>query len=1151
MGLRFGFTAFLLIASLTGSRLYAQNPTVSGRVTDSSGAVVVGATVEVKNVSTGVSNSTTTNAEGYFVLPPVPPGAYDVTAAATGFKESKLDAIRLEIGQTRTLSFQLQPGEVRESITVTDVAPLITSSRADRGTVVENKFITSIPLNVRNPYLLLATVPGVTTGRLAGDNTASQSTTNNFRINGGRGSTSEILIDGAANTGTYNNQVSAMPQLDSVQEFRVNTSPYAAEYGRTGGGVVSFSIKSGTNDLHGTFHEFLRNSVLDAAGFNSNRAGLTEKPSFKRNQFGLTSGGPIRIPKLYDGRNRTFWFFAYEGLRQRSLRAFTGTVPTALERVGDFSLSRDTNGQPFVIYDPRTTRLDPDRPSGTTRYIRDPFPGNRIPQELINPIATAALRYYPSPNQAGLGQSDINNYYVAAADALDGDRIDARVDHQLTTNHTLFVRYNWFRNINAQPLVFGNFASPVETPNRIPGINWTGNHTWAIGAASIFEHHLSLAQSETNRIPLSLDFDQSELGIPQNLIAGQRVEYFPRFTIGGLTQLGVTGTGYNTVKSRTWQYAASLTLLRGTHTFKAGFDWRRFPVTIDQSSPLSYTSTGAFTGGPNPQAAAARTGRGLADLLLGISQVSYQIRPLEAHVHPYYAGYFQDEWKLAPRFTLTLGLRYSLELPRTEADDQYVFLDLESPSPLAGLVPGLPGLKGGVGFVGIEGRGRRTQLADKTNWDPRIGIAWEVTPGTAIRSGFGVFTSSLVPNTDNALGFSQTTTSLVAQPDNVTPLFNLSDPLPGGFIPATGNSLGLLTNVGQSISGPLRQQRLPYQLQWSLDVQRQLPWSTLIEVGYAGSSGVALPSAVQYNQIPDQYLSLGTQLNETVPNPFFGVITEPTSTLSRPTVQRGQLLRPFPQFTGTAANQAPVGHSTYHAMQMRVERRFAQGFALLFAWTHSKLIDNVGDFGGFLGAGGFTNNNCFSCDRSISFYDVPDVVRLSFRYELPFGVGKSRMASGPLARIAGGWATGVYFTWDNGTPVQVTGPNDSNSFGGSQRPDATGENARLDDRTLEDGALWFNPGAFRRAPQFTFGNSSRNLPDVRVPGNKNFDILIEKRISFTERYALDFRTELFNAFNNVVFAGPQTNITSADFGRIRLQQVNTPRQIQFGLRFSY
>jgi hypothetical protein len=512
--------------------------------------------------------------------------------------------------------------------------------------------------------------------------------------------------------------------------------------------------------------------------------------------------------------------------------------------------------------------------------------------------------------------------------------------------------------------------------------------------------------------------------------------------------------------------------------------------------------------------------------------------------------YFQDEWKLMPKLTLTLGLRYSLELPRTEDANQYTFLDLESASPLNGKVPGYD-LRGGIGFVGAGGVGRRTQIADKTNWDPRIGIAYQWNDKSTIRTGFGIFTSSIAPNTDASLGFSRTTSSLVAQPDGVTPLYNLSNPLPGGFQQPTGSSEGLMTNIGQSISGPVRQQRLPYQIQWSFDIQRQLPWQTVVEVGYAGSTGVALPSGVQYNQLPDQYLSLGTQLNQTVTNPFYGFITDSTSTLSRTTVQRGQLLRPYPHFTGTAANQAPVGHSTYHAMQMRVERRFDAGLALLFAYTHSKLIDNVGDFGGFLGPSGFANNNCFSCDRSLSYYDIPDVVRLSMRYELPFGVGKARLNRGAMARIAGGWSSGLYFTWDNGTPVQVTNPNDSNSFGGSSRPDATGTPAKLDNPKLEDGAQWFNPAAFRRSAQFTFGNVSRNLPDVRVPGTYNFDILIEKRISITERFALDFRTELFNAFNNVVYAGPQTSVTSADFGIIRLSQVNTPRQIQFGLRFSY
>jgi hypothetical protein len=1139
--------AFFLLASI----LTAQNAVVSGRVSDSSQAIVPGATVEIVNTGTNVTNRTTTNSEGYFTFPPLTPGAYTLTASSPGFKAARVDGIVLEVGQQRTIALVLEPGEVKESITVTEQAPLLTTSRADRGTVVENQFVKSIPLNTRNPLFLLTLTPGVTTGRLAGDNTASQSTTNNFRINGGRGGTNEILIDGAANTGTYNNQVSAIPQVDAVLEFKVNTSPYAPEFGRTGGGLISFAIKSGTNSLHGTLHEFLRNAELDANGWNANRAGQPSR-SFKRNQFGGTVGGPVYLPKLHDGRNRTFFFFAYEGLRERSLNAYTGTVPTQLERQGDFSRSLKANGALITIYDPRTTRLDPNRPPNTTRYIRDVFAGNVIPAHLLGAYAKNILTYYPLPNQPGQGQSNTNNFFISAANSLDADRYDLRTDHQLNGRNSLFFRWNWFRNINAQPLVYGNFASPVETPNRIPGINWIVNHTWTLNAGTIFQHHFSMAQSETNRTPLSLGFDQSTLGLPASAIDGQRVKYFPTTTIGGLTQVGVTGTGYNAVRSRTWQYNANATFLRGAHTFKAGFDWRLFPVIIDQSSPLGVSASGAFTAGPNPQAAAAGTGRGLADLFLNAaSGITYTVRPLEEHRHPYYAFYVQDEWKITPSLTLTYGVRYNLELPRTEKNNQYVFLDLDSPSPLASRVPQFPNLRGGVGFVGVNNVGRRTQLSDRNNWDPRLGLAWQVNAKTVVRAGAGIFHHPLVPNTDSSLGFSRATSAIVTEPDGVTPTYALTNPFPSGIQQPAGNSLGLLTNAGLGISGPVRQQRLPYQSQWSLDIQRQLPWNLVVDIGYAGTAAVALPSGVQFNQIPMAEMVRGTALNQTVANPFFGVITDSTSTLSRSTVQLGQLLRPYPQFTGTSGSQVPSGHSTYHGMQLRVERRYASGLAVLFAYTKSKLIDNAGDFGSFIGATGFTNNLCFPCDRSLSYQHIPDVVRLSIRYDLPFGLGRKYMNRGWPARILGGWAFASFISWDNGLPISVTGPNDSNSFGGGQRPDATGERASIGGRKLEDGALYFNPNAFRRAPQFTFGTASRTVPDVRNPGLWGWDALIEKRFPITERIGLDFRTEMFNAPNAVIFGGPQTLVTSADFGRIRLTQVNLPRQIQFGMRLSF
>ena len=685
---RFAAAAAALLLSVLSA--FAQNATVSGQILDGSGAGIPQAKIRARNVATNVVAESTTNTEGLFFLPPLAPGTYQLTATATGFSESEVNDLVLEVGQQRTVSLKLEPGQLKQTISVEAVAPMLNVQSADRGAVVENAFLKSIPLNVRNPMLLLTLAPGVTGGLNAGINTASQSTTNNFRINGGRGATNEILIDGAANTGTYNNQVSAMPQVDSIQEFKVNTSPYAAEFGRTGGGVISFAMRSGTNAFHGTLHNFLRNSVLDANGFNANRAGQPRR-AFRRNQFGGTVGGPVRIPKVYNGKDKTFFFFAYEGLRERSIGSFTGSVPSELERRGDFSQSRLQNGQLIQIFDPRTTRLDPDRPAGTTRYIRTPFPNNIIPEALLHPVGVNALKYFPLPNQRGDGGSNINNFFSSAPNSLDGDRIDVKVDHQFTSQHNAFARWNWFENLNAQPLVFGNFASPVQTPNRIPGLNWAGNHIWSVSPTFVIEHFFALNQSETNRTPLSLGFDATTLGIPSSVATAPRQAYFPVFSIGRTSGLGPQGTASNVVVSRSLQYQLKATKQTGRHSLKFGYDWRRFRVSIDNPQPLVYSSSGSYTGGPNPQALAAASGHGLADLFMGVAQVSHNIRSIDQHQHFYNAWFFQDEWKATSRLTLTLGLRYSIETPRTERENEYVFLDLDSPSRSSGAGTQSPG----------------------------------------------------------------------------------------------------------------------------------------------------------------------------------------------------------------------------------------------------------------------------------------------------------------------------------------------------------------------------------------------------------------------------------------------------------------------------
>jgi len=1139
-----GFLSILMICGTA----WAQNAVVSGRVTDTSGGVIPNASVELINRATQVKSPTLTNAEGIYIFPSVPPGSYEITAGITGFSTSRVDAVTLEVGQSRTINLSLKPGDVSQSVSVSDEAPLITTDRPDRGTVVENQFVTSIPLATRNPLLLLTMTAGVVPGNRSdyGDNTTSQSATNIFRINGGRTTTNEILIDGASNTGTYNNQASAIPQVDAVQEFRVNTNPYDAELGHTGGGIVSYTIKSGTNELHGSLHEFLQNQVLNADGFNANKAGQARQ-KMQKNQFGFTVGGPLVVPKVYNGKNRTFYFFAYEGLRQNSFSSFTGTVPTALEKTGDFSHTFDTNGALKTIYNPYTTRLDPS--ASTTRYIRDIFSGNVIPGTLLNNVGTNLLKYYPTANQPGIGLSDSNNFFSSASNTLTGDRIDARIDHQFSDKHAVFARGDWFSNLNSNPLVYGNKMSPVQTPNTIPGENWIVNHTWTINPSTILVHHFSEADSQTNRVPVTMGFDQGSLGFPSTVTNGQLAKYFPSVGVGGYSGIGAQGTVDNIVISRTYQYAAALTLLRSTHTIKAGVDYRYYTLMWENPSPLYITGGGGFTGGPNPQAAAKNTGLGLADLMLGAASVSYNINPTFNNTHPYYAGFAQDEWRATKDLTLTFGVRYNLELGSIEDKNRYVYLDTASASPLK--VPGY-NLTGGLGFTGVNGVGRRALKADTNNWEPRFGLAYRINNKTSIRGGLGIFHHpQLSTSNDVSQGFTRNTANITTLADTVTPTFNLSNPFPEGLLQPTGNSLGLATQLGQGISGPLRDQRIAYQAQWSVDVERQLPYAIMVGLGYTGTSASALPTAVVLNQLTPQQLTQGSALLKTVTNPFYGYITDPSSSLSLPTVQYAQLLRPYPQFTGVSQTIAPYGHSSYHAMELKVERRFAQGLAILFNWTHSKAIDNVGEISGFAGlSSNFTNTYCFSCDKSLSYLDVPDYVNLSVRYELPFGTGKKMINKGVLARIVGNWAVAGVYTYSSGLPVAVSSPNYSNSFnGGSFRPNATGVSAALSGGPqLKDNGQYFNAAAFSMTPQFQFGNVSRYLSDVRNPSNKGINALIEKQWTLYERLKMEFRGELFNATNSVVFGGPQTSITSSAFGTISLNQANTPRIVQFGLR---
>ena len=1175
------FLVVFFLMVIVGSKLaHAQSGVVSGRITDVSGASVPNAAVEIQNSATGVKWTATTNSDGYYQSPPVEPDVYTLQVNVAGFSPATVTGIHLEVGGAPSINLVLQLAKAEESVIVSAGAPELVVDHPDRGNVIESKFVQNMPLNIRNPLQMVNFAQGVTAYSLdSGNNDASEAYTNTFRINGGRLATTESLLDGGVNTTLYDfNAIASVPQVDSIQEFKVLTTAYAPEWGRTSGGVVTFATKSGTDRLHGSIFEYIRNSATDANSFNANLAGQA-KPHFERNQFGYALGGPVAFPPHYrDKGHRTFFYSTYEGLRQSQAGNFTYTVPTALERQGDFSQSFDAKGNLIVIFDPSSTMLQPAGsvnpacgvtspvPAGTTVYCRTPFPGNKIPN--LDAAGKAMINSYPLPNQHGQGQSSVNNYFSNAPTSSIQNTINFRIDHRFSDKHSIFSHFDWFQRYNYFGDPYKNNLSPTSNHQRLPGINVMLDHTWILTPNIIFEHHFVYAHQESNRIPETLGYDPTKLGFNSNVSAGLPSTTFPEIKAASrLSPLGPQ-SGLENDGGTTLEYAASLIQLKGKHSLKYGFDYRALSLDYHVNQLVSLTGSSNFTGGPNVGLLSGETdsGSGIADLLLGTGTVTSGIVPGFRVMRPYYAFYAQDEYHLTPKLTLNYGLRYSIELPDIEKHNQFQFIDLTSPSPLNSQVTSLGALTGGPGFAGTNGVGPRLQNALYKNFDPRIGFAYQWNQKTVVRAGFGIFHAPgfLILGSATSQGYSAVTISNPAEANGVTPLFNMASPFPSGLTQPSGNSLGLNTNAGLSITGYPRQQSISYSEQWSLDVQRELPYHFVVTAGYVGNNGLHLYVPLNYNQLPDSDLAMGSALIATVPNPFYGVITNQTSPLSAKTVRAFQLLLPHPQFQSMTADLVGSGQSSYNALQLSVEHRFSQGLALLFAYTHSKILDNVGDF---FNSNNFQDNYCPACDRSISQQDLANVIRLSGQYELPFGRGKPYANRGVLAETVGGWSAGSFFTYDDGLPAPVTATanstNSTNVFGGGSviRPNVvSGVSTNVPGgRHITVGgppgtvSEYFNPAAFTATPPYQFGTAPRYLDTVRLPGTANFDMLAEKLIPIKESIALNFRVEFFNAFNHVQFAAPNTNYSTAPetFGYISPNQLNSARSIQASLRLSF
>lgn len=1127
---------------------------ISGLVTDSSGAAISDAAVVVRDKDRNVVFRGNSNESGFYLVSPVPPGQYRIEAERAGFRRFVIETFPIATQQKAGLDIRLEVGAVTESITVASSAQLIETTTATLSGVVENRRIIDLPLNGRNVYGLAALTPGVYGWQPAQGNGGvgeGFESVGRFTVNGGRDSSNAIMMDGvpvSVNANTANmNANTAVPTIEGVEEFRIQTNSYSAEYGRSGGGVLTLATKSGTNEFHGSLFEFLRNSKMDANNYFAN-ASNRSLGTFQRNEFGGSAGGPILIPKIFNGRNKSFFFSAFEGRRQRSAANSFYTLPTDLQMAGDFSQTLNAQGQQRIIYDPASTAPDPARPG---QFLRTAFTGNRIPPNRIDPVAANAQKFYgPRPNLPGLAFTGQNNFFFQGKSRSDVNRGTAKFDHNLNDKQRMFARYTVFDNQSKQPEVWEGPGCPDGAcfANAERQQNAAVDYTNTLSASSILNFRYGFARSILNRQSNFLGFRPSGLGLPANVEQGAEILAFPEFSVEEMTMPGLLHHWNFRSANMSHTGIATFSKVLSSHNLKTGMEFRSNLINHSQAPwSMNYSFNRGMTAGPDARLVNTVAGFGYASFLLGTGSggsVVNGIRPaLESKS---FGFYLQDDWKVNRKLTVNLGLRWDFETGLTERYDRYAAFDPDVRNPLSDLT-GLD-LRGGYIFPNDGISGRNLRSAQLGNVAPRVGIAYEIVRGTVIRTGYGVFYTMAPYGANNyPTAPFRASTPWLNSLDGVTPYNLLRNPYPDGILQPEGSKNGLLAALGQGVGAPVQDTlRTPYNQQWNFTISQQMGQALAVEIGYAGNKGTNLPLSWQYDQLRPEQISPSAGLLDLVPNPFYNII--PVGVLSTPTVQRGQLLTPFPQYPGVSYNAVSQGNSNFHALQAKVEKRFRQGSTIVVAYTWSKLISDGGDNAWASAAS--RDNYCRACDRSISPYNQPHRFVTSATYELPIGRGKpiGDLWNPVLRAVIGDWQLNGIFTLNSGLPVQINNPtNNSFSFGGGQRPDSTGKDAVLADPTI---GRWFDTAAFSIAPNYTFGTMGRVHPNLKADRVENLDLSIFKNFRIGERYSVQFRAESFNLANHPVFGGPANTVGAGNFGTVT-SQANPPRQMQMALKFLF
>ncbi len=1216
----------VLLGLCSELQVHAQsaNASLTGRITDASKAVVAGAKVIVINRSTRIRYESFTNQTGSYYVTNLPPGTYRIEAERLGFKAVIKSDVILHVQDTLEINFEMELGSASESVTVQGGAPLLDTESSTIGTVVEQRKANELPLNGRNVFnlieLVASVVPqGSSTGTPVGVNPFGWG---NYQVNGSFGNQSAEYLDGQPLNIGYINLPVLIPTQDSIQEFRVQTSNLGPEWGKFSGGVTNLSTKSGTNSLHGEAYEYVRNKIFNANDFFLNAVGRS-RPPWVQNQFGANAGGPLSFSRN-GGRNKTFWFFSWESFRLRTGQPFTATVPDAKERAGDFSeicksgftggicndRQKDANGKSVVInqiYDPCAGRVNVQGACPGSTATPVPFAGNIIPAGRINPVAAKLLNLWPAPNNANVST---NNFTTVASTGGDQNQLVWRADHNIKTRQRLFLRFSYWSILDLPIDPLGSGLCADRCSENYHSSAMAAGYTHTFTPTVIFGFNVSASRFSYDRRPKNSGFDLTTIGWPaiynQSVPAIMRTPPTP--CVANFADNIICTQGQSFIQDRNTQYnlSPSISMLRGRHQYQFG---SQFEVGRDNYAQSNIAS-GAFDFCAPGQACftslpgVSGTGFSFADFLLGYADnfnnfvnhffAQSVVPAFTAGQQIYRAVYFADSWHATNKLTLNLGLRYDLQGPWSERFNRLSYFDPAATNFLTQFLPAgsLP-LKGDVFLVNS---GDRNNIPlEKIDFSPRIGLAYGLSSKTVIRSGYGIFwipnyvSFGLNPLNDMV---NAATTTYSGTIDGTHPVNTIALPFPSGISAPPGRSLGaqgtqqFLTQVVQSITEAYPANHpAGYVQQWNLNIQRALPADFFLSAVYVGSKGAHLEQySQQVNQISDALLAeAAAQVDLTLPNPRQNVVIVQSTrnpffingqalALTGSTTTKGQLLRPYPQYTSVQLAGQGSYDSIYHSFQLTVQRRFAGAGSLLVAYTNSKLISDTDTLTSWLetGVGGIQNNNNLRGERSLSSQDVPQRLVVSFVLDLPFGKGKKFFSgdSDMAEKIMGGWGVDGVTIFQQGFPLVFTNGqlNGTTLFGGGSRPDLVSgcrtsvsgaATAKLGDPNNLSAPRWFNSSCFTAPPDFTFGNEPRVDPRLRSQGVDNFDFSLFKRTRFAanDRLGLEFRTEFFNIFNRTQFAPPNTiccTTNNKNFGVVTSTAPGTnPRLVQFGLKFIF